>query len=426
MPPAPAPEPVDGAASPRGRCWTCFRPETHCYCALVPKLATRTRVVVLQHPRERDTAIGTARMASLCLEGAELHVGVRWEGTSALASALGDPARPPILLWPGVGARDLAQEPPEGPVTLVVVDGTWWQAKALVRDNPTLATLPRYTFVPPRPSDYRIRKEPSLECVSTVEATAHALGLLEGDPARFEAMLVPFRALVDRQIASRDTHQAGRERKGRSGAREHARLGPPRVLAERPRDVVCVFGESDVRPYAARRSGDDAPAPLVHWIAHRPFTGETFEAFARPPTPLHPGTCAHVGLDAARIEGAPPVAALLDAWRAWLRDADVLVHWGTFGTSALVRAGGALPEPRVDLRAVLRGASGARFAGLDDVAAADPLPGEPGHVGEGRAGRRLARLVALVRRLVERPGISGVEAVRGAASRRASAAGRDP
>src|SRR5437763_10302455 len=98
-----------------------------CYCPLLPRLETTTRVVILQHPRERDMPIGTARMASLCLPAAELRVGVRWPAES-LAGALGDPTRPAVLLYPGPGARDILRDPPRGPGTPVVVDGTWAQA----------------------------------------------------------------------------------------------------------------------------------------------------------------------------------------------------------------------------------------------------------------------------------------------------------
>jgi len=92
---------------PRAVCLRCRRPESVCYCRHITPLDTATRVVLLQHPRERDVAIGTARMASLCLPNSELHVGVRWQGSSALARALSDPSRPAALLYPGEGAIDV-------------------------------------------------------------------------------------------------------------------------------------------------------------------------------------------------------------------------------------------------------------------------------------------------------------------------------
>ena len=141
-------------------CLRCMRPQSVCYCQHLVSIETATRVVFLQHPRERDMPIGTARMANLCLPNSELHVGVDWQGSSALAKALSDPTRPAALLYPGDDAVDVVKSPPSSPITLVVVDGTWWQTRKLVRANPVLRNLPRYAFTPEAPSEYRIRREP--------------------------------------------------------------------------------------------------------------------------------------------------------------------------------------------------------------------------------------------------------------------------
>ena len=61
--------------------------------------------------------------------------------STELAAAVCDPARTPILLYPGDGATDIARHPPPGPVTLIVVDGTWSQTKKVVRTNPILSSL---------------------------------------------------------------------------------------------------------------------------------------------------------------------------------------------------------------------------------------------------------------------------------------------
>jgi DTW domain-containing protein YfiP len=175
---------LPSGAEPRAVCARCRRPESICDCRHVTQLDTQTRIVLLQHPRERDVPIGTARMASLCLPNAELHVGVDWRGSATLARVLADPSRPAALLYPGPSAIDVVANPPETPVTLIVVDGTWSQTRKILRDNPELAALPGYAFTPPAPSEYRIRKEPHESCVSTIEALVHVLGALEGDPER--------------------------------------------------------------------------------------------------------------------------------------------------------------------------------------------------------------------------------------------------
>src|ERR1700733_779776 len=99
-----APAEIALPREPRVVCDRCRRPASVCYCAHLTSIPTATRVVLLQHPRERDVPIGTARMASLCLPNAEIHVGVRWSGSTALARAISDPARPAVLLYPGEGA----------------------------------------------------------------------------------------------------------------------------------------------------------------------------------------------------------------------------------------------------------------------------------------------------------------------------------
>jgi DTW domain-containing protein len=379
--------------TPRAVCARCARPVSVCYCAHLPELATRTRVVLLQHPRERDVAIGTARMASLCLPQAELCVGVRWSGSPELARAMSDPSRPPVLLYPGKGARDLAEHPPEGPVTLIVVDGTWWQAKKLVRENPELGRIPQYFFTPPSPSQYRIRKEPDESYVSTIEALAYVLGVLEGDALRFQALLAPFRAMVDKQIECQRSFASSRLRHARPKKPRRPRI--PEALFTREGDLVCVVGEANAWPYRLREESAAFPDELVQWTAMRLATGETFDVVAAPRNPLAPSTSDHTALPREVLRGGRPFSELLAAWRAFVRDADVVCSWGRYGTSLLAKENGFLPEARIDLRQVARVVHKGRVGTLEGYA--EKLPSSTHlapHV-SGRAGQRLAHVAAI-------------------------------
>ncbi|HSS02709.1 MAG TPA: tRNA-uridine aminocarboxypropyltransferase [Kofleriaceae bacterium] len=384
-------------ATPRLMCSRCRRPARVCYCRALPRLPTATRVVILQHPRERDVPIGTARMASLCLPAAELHVGVRWADSAPLARALGDPARPPILLYPGPGARDILREPPRGPVTLVVVDGTWSQARTVVRDNPVLQSLPRYAFDTPEPSHYRIRREPRAEYVSTIEALMHVLGVLEGDPPRFRSLLEPLRAMVDAQLAC----QAAAPR---SGPRQPKRPRPvrpraPEVIARRFDDLVCVVGEANAWPY--RGDASRHPDELVHWVAHRLATGETFARIAAPVGPLSPSTAFHCGLSEDALRGGAPCADVVAAFARFTRPSDILCAWGHYGLDLVARSGGALRGERLDLRAHAARIANRKLGSLEAYAATLAPSGSPlaapAPLADGRAGQRLALLVQIVR-----------------------------
>lgn len=386
MPPAPTFE-------PRAVCARCRRPESVCYCAHLPTLPTRTRVVLLQHPRERYVAIGTAHMASLCLPNSELLMGVDWQEAAALDRELADPERPAALLYPGEGAVDVVRSPPGRPVTLIVVDGTWSQTKKLVRHNPKLASLPRYAFTPEAPSEYRIRREPDEAFVSTIEALAIVLGALEGDPERFQAMLRPFRAMVDGQIACERTLHGARTR--------HRRAKPPaprtllpRSLVGREADLVCVIGEANAWPYSSpQRTGEDE---LVHWIAVRVATGERLERVVAPQMPLAPRTCKQTGLAPEVLAGGTTPQSLLGAWEEFLRPSDVLCFWGDYATSLFEALGARLPAERLDLRHAARAYAKGRAGTPEEFSLTIGIEPPP-PLGLGRAGARLAYLAAIAR-----------------------------
>ncbi|WP_460042517.1 tRNA-uridine aminocarboxypropyltransferase [Pseudomonas sp. S2_H01] len=183
----------------RARCQRCLRPDNHCLCALIPALDSRTRVLILQHPSEVNHALNTARLAVLGLNNAELVVGEVFDDLATLLDVPGYQAR---LLFPGEGAEALSAQAGEvKPLLLVIPDGTWRKARKLLHLNPRLAALPRVTLDNPPPSRYRLRKVPGAEALSTLEAITHALHTLEPDRS-FEALLRPFDALIEGQIAA--------------------------------------------------------------------------------------------------------------------------------------------------------------------------------------------------------------------------------
>ncbi|MCO7568765.1 DTW domain-containing protein [Pseudomonas chlororaphis] len=190
----------------RARCERCLRPTGHCLCPLIPRLPSRTRVLLLQHPSEVNHALNTARLAALGLSNAQLLVGEVFEDLPAL---LAQPGHRACLLFPADDAQPLqAYAETDEPLLLVVPDGTWRKARKLLHLNPLLAALPRVTLAAATPSRYRLRKAPGPGALSTLEAIVQALQVLEA-PASFEPLLRPFEALIDGQIAAmgEDTYQ---------------------------------------------------------------------------------------------------------------------------------------------------------------------------------------------------------------------------
>jgi DTW domain-containing protein YfiP len=193
----------------------------------VPEVANRTRITIVQHPRERFHPIGTARIARLGLANASLLV-PRAVAPRSLRLPL-DLAPGSALLFPGPGARDLAElgalERPSG---LVVLDGTWSHARALLRENPALRSLPQVSLQPRAPSRYRIRKQPRSHFISTIEAIVEALRLLEPETQGLDGLLRAFDWMIDEQLVY--AHRSPRRRLRRMARR--GSLAPPLSLPD--------------------------------------------------------------------------------------------------------------------------------------------------------------------------------------------------
>ncbi len=197
------------AEAPRRiRCHACFKPIAHCLCELIEPVENRTHVTVLQHPRERFHAIGTARIVQLGLERARIVL-PRDCFTRSLEQRF--ELEPDTgVLFPAPGARLLEElEPHERPAALVVLDGTWSQARNLHRANAWLHDRPHFALRPLAPTRYRIRKAPRPEYVSTLEAVVRALEVLEPETRGLEGLLGVFDTMIDRQI----THQGRNPRR---------------------------------------------------------------------------------------------------------------------------------------------------------------------------------------------------------------------
>lgn len=169
-------------------------------------MQTALRVLILRHPQEDDVALGTAPLLALSLPRAVLKTGLSW---ASLGQALGEEVEHSrwAVIYPGKIHESVSASERERPVLLldrhgrvrdaslpalegiVVLDGTWSQAKALWWRNPWLLKLSRISLTPREPSIYgRARREPRREYVSTLEAVADALSAL-GEPEEVRAQL---------------------------------------------------------------------------------------------------------------------------------------------------------------------------------------------------------------------------------------------
>ena len=175
----------------------------------------RLFVLILQHPREKKEPLATAALIRDALSRAALVVGLSWPN---LTCALGSPADPrrwavlylgsarPAAFGPGreVIAVDRRGEPAADQEALlrgldgvVLLDGSWSEAKTLWWRNPWLLKLRRIVLNPSGPSRYgRLRREPRRAALSTIEAAALVLRYLDGGPEAEAALLTALDGLI--------------------------------------------------------------------------------------------------------------------------------------------------------------------------------------------------------------------------------------
>jgi DTW domain-containing protein YfiP len=164
------------------------------------------RVLILQHPQERDAVLGSAQILEASLPRAQIVVGLSWRNLGhALREENVDVSRWAVLFpdreaeGDRVTTRRGAEIEPSSLEGIIVLDGTWSKAKTLWWRNPWLNKLQRMALTPQQPSIYgRLRAEPRREFVSTLESVAHALTLCGESPEIQAGLERVFRTLVQR------------------------------------------------------------------------------------------------------------------------------------------------------------------------------------------------------------------------------------
>ena len=340
----------------------------------------------LQHPREYRMPIGTARMTNLGLANSELHVGADLDCHPRVRALSENPAGT-ALLFPGEEAVEPWALPNGPPTTLVVLDGTWIQARKMLARSERLQRLPRVAFAPPRPGAYRIRREPAAHCLATVEAVVQVLGRLEGDSERFTPLLRAFEQMVEQQLHFKTVRPNPYFHAPRPRISERERIRV--ALARRRAHLVTLHAEANAHAFEARTAGT---SELLQLVAERLATGERFEALLAARRPLAASVPAHLELPPERFAAGEPAASAVARFRAFLRADDEVCCWGRYPLD-LLAAEGIAPTRTSNLRELAARALERSPGGPEQGAAAlSAGAGLRAAWTAGRAGRRIAAL----------------------------------
>lgn len=190
---------------PKSPCVKCGLHASRCICETLPSLQLATRICLVMHHRELKRTTNTGQLALHCLRNSIMRV----RGNPELAPlSLAEDLVPEyrhLVYFPTENAielnQDLVNSSPQ-PIQLIVPDGNWRQASKVCSRHPELAGLLRVKIGISNQAKDHLRAEHRPEGMSTLEAIARALGVIEG-PEVMNSLLEVYQAKLKQTLIGR-------------------------------------------------------------------------------------------------------------------------------------------------------------------------------------------------------------------------------
>lgn len=181
------------------------RPSSVCFCNSIPNppLCPKSTIILLQHPAEEKRCLKTSTMLYLGLEPGKCLIfkGKRFPNHNGELESILSSSNT-LLLYPSPSAMDIRElsYSNNNSFNIVLIDGTWPQAKAIYTGSPSLHKLKQIKLLTSEVSDYIIRTQPTDGCLSTVETAAITLSILENDNIYKKKLVEPLKTMCQFQL----------------------------------------------------------------------------------------------------------------------------------------------------------------------------------------------------------------------------------
>ncbi|MGE6449493.1 tRNA-uridine aminocarboxypropyltransferase [Pseudoalteromonas tetraodonis] len=194
------------------RCEQCLIAKHYCICEGAEYASCDAAVCLLMYHNESFKPSNTGRLIAEIVPD---NYAFRWDRTSpdpALLALLNNDKYQPFVIFPAEDVetdRVVTQvEPVAGKTPLFIfLDGTWREAKKMIRKSPYLDNLPVLSITAQKLSDYRLRVAPHAHQLGTAEVAIMVLALAAEVDASTK--------LEQHFIKFRDAYLLGKRNKGR-------------------------------------------------------------------------------------------------------------------------------------------------------------------------------------------------------------------
>ena len=188
-----------------------MRPSSTCICKHISPLQTKTRFIILMHPKEyKKERNGTGHMTNLQLENSEIIVGVDFTNNNRVNEILTKEKSCSYLLYPGKDNFNLSISKSSeinsfmgNNPHIFILDGTWPCARKILKLSKNLQKLKRVSFDNKIKSKFIIKQQPESLCLSTIESVYTVINLLKDsdlEHCQTKGFLIPFEKMIEHQL----------------------------------------------------------------------------------------------------------------------------------------------------------------------------------------------------------------------------------
>lgn len=190
-------------------CLQCLKTKKACICEWITPISTEVELIILQHPTEAKRPLGTAKILSLSLVNCRIFIGENFTDHTELNTLLADEQYQHQVLFLDSSSQAISSSSNQAKQKqrVILLDGTWKKAYKMWQLSTNLHSLPKVHLDTELSGNYRVRKAPKDNALSTAEAGYHVLSQLDGESGatkewdKFGSILTAFDNMIEFHIS---------------------------------------------------------------------------------------------------------------------------------------------------------------------------------------------------------------------------------
>jgi len=193
-------------------CKGCGLSLLNCLCKDTPSMECDIEFWILTHGKEFSRPTNTGRLIKNVLqENAFIYEWKRTEAPVGLINKLNSGDYKTYLVFPAENSEiekrvESFKNEDHKKIAFLLIDGTWQEARKMVRKSPYLSELPILSFEPERKSKFELRRNISDKHLCTIEIAIELLKVAN-EPEKSKELEIFFDRFIKHYLADKSGHK---------------------------------------------------------------------------------------------------------------------------------------------------------------------------------------------------------------------------